>query len=74
MTMNSTPGYADPTWRSFARCTRPGQNGTSGACAVDAMLEEGRNAPWSQEAQGDLHRLQISIPRERAHLGSYSAD
>src|SRR5213594_861769 len=76
MTMNSTPGYADPDVAFFRplHSTR-GQNWNSWSVpAVDALLEEGRRTMDQKKRKEIYDRLQIAILENVPHLWLYSAD
>src|SRR5689334_373974 len=76
MTMNSTPGYADPDVAFFrALHSTKGQNWNSWSVpAVDALLEEGRRTMDQKKRKDIYDRLQIAILENVPHLWLYSAD
>jgi len=76
MTMNSTPGYADPDVAFFRPLhSTKGQNWNSWSVpAVDALLEEGRRTMDSKKRKEIYDRLQIAILENVPHLWLYSAD
>jgi peptide/nickel transport system substrate-binding protein len=76
MTMNSTPGYADPDVAFFrALHSTKGQNWNSWSVpAVDALLEEGRKTMDARKRKEIYDRLQIAILENVPHLWLYSAD
>jgi peptide/nickel transport system substrate-binding protein len=76
MTMNSTPGYADPDVAFFRPLhSTKGQNWNSwNVPAVDAMLEEGRRTMDQKKRKEVYDRLQIAILENVPHLWLYSAD
>jgi peptide/nickel transport system substrate-binding protein len=76
MTMNSTPGYADPDVAFFrALHSTKGQNWNSWSVpAVDALLEEGRRTMDAKKRKDIYDRLQIAILENVPHLWLYSAD
>ena len=76
MTMNSTPGYADPDVAFFrALHSTKGQNWNSWSVpAVDALLEEGRKTMDQKKRKEIYDRLQLAILENVPHLWLYSAD
>ena len=76
MTMNSTPGYADPDVAFFrALHSTKGQNWNSWSVpAVDALLEEGRRTMDPKKRKEIYDRVQIAILENVPHLWLYSAD
>jgi peptide/nickel transport system substrate-binding protein len=76
MTMNSTPGYADPDVAFFRPLhSTKGQNWNSwNVPAVDALLEEGRRTMDQKKRKEVYDRLQIAILENVPHLWLYSAD
>ena len=68
MTMNTTPGYADPDTAFFrALHSTKGQNWNSWSVPdLDALLEEGRRTHGPGEAEGDLRPRADQDPGERA--------
>src|SRR5499426_2751550 len=76
MTMNTTPGYADPDVAFFrALHSTRGQNWNSWSVpAVDALLEEGRKTMDPKKRKEVYDRLQIAILENVPHLWLYSAD
>jgi len=76
MTMNSTPGYADPDVAFFRPLhSTKGQNWNSWSVpAVDAMLEDGRRTMDQKKRKEIYDRLQIAILENVPHLWLYSAD
>src|SRR5215469_16397802 len=76
MTMNSTPGYADPDVAFFRPLhSTKGQNWNSWSVpAVDALLEEGRRTMDQKKRKEIYDRLQILILENVPHLWLFSAD
>jgi peptide/nickel transport system substrate-binding protein len=76
MTLNSTPGYADPDVAFFrALHSTKGQNWNSWKVPeVDAMLEEGRKTMDAKKRKEIYDRVQIAILENVPHLWLYSAD
>jgi peptide/nickel transport system substrate-binding protein len=76
MTLNSTPGYADPDVAFFrALHSTKGQNWNSWSVpAVDALLEEGRKTMDVKKRKEVYDKLQIAILENVPHLWLYSAD
>src|SRR5438552_11175775 len=76
MTMNSTPGYADPDV-AFLRAlhSTKGQNWNSWSVPeLDALLEEGRRTMDPKKRKEIYDRVQVMILENVAHLWLYSAD
>jgi peptide/nickel transport system substrate-binding protein len=76
MTLNSTPGYADPDVAFFrALHSTKGQNWNSWKVPeVDALLEEGRKTMDPKKRKEVYDRVQIAILENVPHLWLYSAD
>jgi peptide/nickel transport system substrate-binding protein len=76
MTLNSTPGYADPDVAFFrALHSTKGQNWNSWKVPeVDAMLEEGRKTMDAKKRKEIYDKVQIAILENVPHLWLYSAD
>jgi len=76
MTLNSTPGYADPDVAFFrALHSTKGQNWNSWKVPeVDAMLEEGRKTMDVKKRKEIYDKVQIAILENVPHLWLYSAD
>jgi peptide/nickel transport system substrate-binding protein len=76
MTLNSTPGYADPDVAFFrALHSTKGQNWNSWKVPeVDALLEEGRKTMDAKKRKEVYDRVQIAILENVPHLWLYSAD
>jgi peptide/nickel transport system substrate-binding protein len=76
MTMNSTPGYADPDVAFFrALHSTKGQNWNSWSVPeLDALLEEGRRTMDPKKRKEIYDRVQIMILENVPHLWLYSAD
>src|SRR5215470_4278434 len=74
MTMNTTPGYADPDVAFFrALHSTKGQNWNSWSVpAVDALLEEGRKTMDPKKRKETYDKLQIAILENVPHLRLYS--
>jgi peptide/nickel transport system substrate-binding protein len=76
MTMNSTPGYADPDTAFFrALHSTKGQNWNSWSVPeLDALLEEGRRTLDFKKRKEIYDRVQIMILENVPHLWLFSAD
>ena len=76
MTMNTTPGYADPDTAFFrALHSTKGQNWNSSSVPdLDAMLEEGRRTLDQKQRKEIYDRVQIMILENVPHLWLFSAD
>src|SRR6266498_3371986 len=76
MTMNTTPGYADPDTAFFrALHSTKGQNWNSWSVPdVDALLEEGRRTMDQKKRKEIYDRVQILILENVPHLWLFSAD
>jgi peptide/nickel transport system substrate-binding protein len=76
MTLNTTPGYADPDVAFFrALHSTKGQNWNSWKVPeVDALLEEGRKTMDAKKRKEVYDRVQIAILENVPHLWLYSAD
>jgi peptide/nickel transport system substrate-binding protein len=76
MTMNTTPGYADPDTAFFrALHSTKGQNWNSWSVPdLDAMLEEGRRTMDVKKRKEIYDRVQIMILENVPHLWLFSAD
>src|SRR6266487_4369763 len=76
MTMNSTPGYADPDTAFFrALHSTKGQNWNSWSVPeVDAALEQGRKTMDQKKRKEIYDRVQILILENVPHLWLFSAD
>src|SRR2546422_432737 len=76
MTMNTTPGYADPDTAFFrALHSTKGQNWNSWSVPdVDALLEEGRRTMDPKKRKEIYDRVQIMILENVPHLWLFSAD
>jgi len=76
MTLNSTPGYADPDVAFFrALHSTKGQNWNSWSVpAVDALLEEGRRTMDVKKRKDIYDHVQLAILENVPHLWLYSAD
>jgi peptide/nickel transport system substrate-binding protein len=76
MTMNTTPGYADPDTAFFrALHSTKGQNWNSWSVPdLDAMLEEGRRTLDQKKRKEIYDRVQIMILENVPHLWLFSAD
>ena len=77
MTMNTTPGYADPGHRVLpGACTRPrGQNWNSWSVPeLDALLEEGRRTMDQKKRKEIYDKVQIMILENVPHLWLFSAE
>src|SRR5262249_46014555 len=76
MTMNTTPGYADPDTAFFrALHSTKGQNWNSWSVPeLDALLEDGRRTMEYKKRKEIYDRVQIMILENVPHLWLYSAD
>src|SRR5256886_6939662 len=76
MTMNTTPGYADPDTAFFrAFHSTKGQNWNSWSVPeVDAALEQGRKTMDQKKRKEIYDRVQILILENVPHLWLFSAD
>jgi peptide/nickel transport system substrate-binding protein len=76
MTMNTTPGYADPDTAFFrALHSTKGQNWNSWSVPdLDAMLEEGRRTLDAKKRKEIYDKVQIMILENVPHLWLFSAD
>ena len=76
MTMNTTPGYADPDTAFFrALHSTKGQNWNSWSVPeLDALLEEGRRTMDQKKRKEIYDRVQIMILEQVPHLWLFSAD
>ena len=76
MTMNTTPGYADPDTAFFrALHSTKGQNWNSWSVPeLDALLEEGRRTMDQKKRKEIYDRVQILILENVPHLWLFSAD
>jgi peptide/nickel transport system substrate-binding protein len=76
LTMNTTPGYADPDTAFFrALHSTKGQNWNSWSVPdLDAMLEEGRRTMDFRRRKEIYDRVQIMILEHVPHLWLFSAD
>jgi peptide/nickel transport system substrate-binding protein len=76
MTMNTTPGYADPDTAFFrALHSTKGQNWNSWSVPeVDALLEEGRRTMDQKKRKEIYDRVQILILENVPHLWLFSAE
>src|SRR5438067_3168182 len=76
MTMNTTPGYADPDTAFFrALHSTKGQNWNSWSVPeVDAALEQGRKTMDQKKRKEIFDRVQILILENVPHLWLFSAD
>ncbi|HEV8675865.1 MAG TPA: ABC transporter substrate-binding protein [Methylomirabilota bacterium] len=76
MTMNTTPGYADPDTAFFrALHSTKGQNWNSWSVPeLDALLEEGRRTMDQRKRKEIYDRIQIMILENVPHLWLFSAD
>jgi peptide/nickel transport system substrate-binding protein len=76
MTMNTTPGYADPDTAFFrALHSTKGQNWNSWSVPeLDALLEEGRRTLDAKKRKEIYDRVQIMILENVPHLWLFSAD
>src|SRR5262249_11462671 len=76
MTMNTTPGYADPDTAFFrALHSTKGQNWNSWSVPeLDALLEDGRRTTDQKKRKEIYDRVQIMILENVPHLWLYSAD
>jgi len=76
MTMNTTPGYADPDTAFFrALHSTKGQNWNSWSVPdLDAMLEEGRRTLDQKKRKEIYDKVQLMILENVPHLWLFSAD
>ncbi len=76
MTMNTTPGYADPDTAFFrALHSTKGQNWNSWSVPeIDALLEDGRRTMDQKKRKEIYDRVQIMILENVPHLWLFSAD
>jgi peptide/nickel transport system substrate-binding protein len=76
MTMNTTPGYADPDTAFFrALHSTKGQNWNSWSVPeLDALLEEGRRTMDQKKRKEIYDRVQILILENVPHLWLFSAE
>ena len=76
MTMNTTPGYADPDTAFFrALHSTKGQNWNSWSVPeLDALLEEGRRTMDQKKRKVIYDKVQILILENVPHLWLFSAD
>jgi peptide/nickel transport system substrate-binding protein len=76
MTMNTTPGYADPDVAFFRSLhSTKGQNWNSWSMPdLDAMLDEGRRTMDPKKRKEIYDKVQIAILENVPHLWLYSAD
>src|SRR6266481_5344184 len=76
MTMNSTPGYADPDTAFFrALHSTKGQNWNSWSVPdLDGLLEEGRRTMDQKKRKEIYDRVQIQILENVPHLWLFSAE
>ncbi len=76
MTMNTTPGYADPDTAFFrALHSTKGQNWNSWSVPeLDALLEEGRRIMDQKKRKEVYDKVQIMILENVPHLWLFSAD
>ena len=76
MTMNTTPGYADPDTAFFrALHSTKGQNWNSWSVPeLDALLEDGRRTMDQKKRREIYDRVQIMILENVPHLWLFSAD
>ena len=76
MTMNTTPGYADPDTAFFrALHSTKGQNWNSWSVPdLDGLLEEGRRTLDQKKRKEIYDRVQIQILENVPHLWLFSAD
>src|SRR6266508_3800874 len=76
MTMNTTPGYADPDTAFFrALHSTKGQNWNSWSVPeLDALLEEGRRTMDGKKRKEIYDRVQILILENVPHLWLFSAE
>jgi peptide/nickel transport system substrate-binding protein len=76
MTMNTTPGYADPDTAFFrALHSTKGQNWNSWSVPeLDALLEEGRRTMDQKKRKEIYDRVQIQILENVPHLWLFSAE
>src|SRR2546425_3772895 len=76
MTMNTTPGYADPDTAFFrALHSTKGQNWNSWSVPeLDALLEEGRRTMDGKKRKEIYDKVQLMILENVPHLWLFSAD
>src|SRR5918996_861032 len=76
MTMNTTPGYADPDTAFFrALHSTKGQNWNSWSVPdLDALLEEGRRTMDPKKRKEIYDKVQVMILENVPHLWLFSAD
>jgi hypothetical protein len=76
MTMNTTPGYADPDTAFFrALHSTKGQNWNSWSVpALDALLEDGRRTMDQRKRKEIYDRVQLMILENVPHLWLFSAE
>src|SRR5262247_4195810 len=76
MTMNTTPGYADPDTAFFrALHSTKGQNWNSWSVPeLDALLEDGRRTMDQKKRKEIYDRVQIMILENVPHIWLFSAD
>ena len=76
LTMNTTPGYADPDTAFFrALHSTKGQNWNSWSVPeLDALLEEGRRTLDAKKRKEIYDRVQLMILENVPHLWLFSAD
>jgi peptide/nickel transport system substrate-binding protein len=76
MTMNTTPGYADPDVAFFRPLhSTKGQNWNSWSVPdLDAMLEDGRRTMDPKKRKEIYDRVQLMILENVPHLWLFSAD
>jgi peptide/nickel transport system substrate-binding protein len=76
MTMNTTPGYADPDTAFFrALHSTKGQNWNSWSVPeLDALLEDGRRTMDQKKRKAIYDKVQILILENVPHLWLFSAD
>jgi peptide/nickel transport system substrate-binding protein len=76
MTMNTTPGYADPDTAFFrALHSTKGQNWNSWSVPeLDALLEEGRRTMDQKKRKEIYDKVQVLILENVPHLWLFSAD
>ena len=76
MTMNTTPGYADPDTAFFrALHSTKGQNWNSWSVPeIDALLEDGRRTMDQKKRKEIYDRVQIMILEHVPHLWLFSAE
>jgi peptide/nickel transport system substrate-binding protein len=76
LTMNTTPGYADPDTAFFrALHSTKGQNWNSWSVPeLDALMEEGRRTMDQKKRKEIYDRVQVQILENVPHLWLFSAD